>query len=976
MKRTIFYLLTLLIVLQLLCPSLKARPITGDEAATVVRGWLRADPEPLGARMGREVSVVEAFTNEFGNVLYYIVSLDPSGFVIVPADDRVEPIMGFAQSGNYDSSSSNPLTALVTNDINRRLISAIICEQVTMLDDSADETKTSATDAQKTKWHRYIKLATSVSAKPGLKSKTTDQMDDLRVAPLIETRWDQTTCWTEENDVMGNSYMVNSIAACYNFYTPPSDPCDPCDYLVPSEYSGIAGTYGDPNNYPSGCVATAMAQLMHYHQWPQEGIGKKRFDIQVKYDEQWISEEAWTRGGDGLGGPYDWANMFSLPECSDPSQLKAIGALCYDAGVSIGMKYTPEGSAPSYPWDVSTALKQTFNYNNAIAAVKAESGYAVEIGAALTQMINPNLDAGKPVILAMEGQEVGHSVICDGYGFNSSTIYYHLNMGGTSYPEDCTMIWYQLVPPDISYDCTWCECTESNCPCYLSDWSYDTVMTCIYNIFAENNGEIISGRVLDVSGKPVVGITVSAESTSNPNDSLSDETNPNGIFAFVGCQSETEYVVSIKPTDANYPFFKVKTGISESMTTKVGNIWNLEFIPLGPRYVPGDLPTIQEAVDAAFEGQVIIIRPGTYTGDGNRDIDFKGKAITIMSENGPETCIIDCQGTEDDHHRGFYFHSDETSSSVVEGLTITNGYHDEGGAIYCTGDSDPIIRNCVFGNNTAASKGGAFYNDDSNPIIITCQFNNNYVGVPDANTGEGGAIYNAGSSPQIISAVFANNFAQNSGGAIYNGSTEVCKPDPGTTICTQWSPGLPRICLNWITLPCIPPPCYQICVGFAPIDPLHPNLSICTQWITICPPCPPICHDQRSLPILRNCTFVGNTSTNGFALDLDENNSITLQNCILWENSPEQVSNSERVNVSYSNLQGGFDGEGNINDDPLFVDPDNGNYRLQANSPCINAGDPNILIGQYETDLDGNPRIVDGRIDMGAYEFIEMGLTP
>ena len=128
--------------------------------------------------------------------------------------------------------------------------------------------------------------------------------------------------------------------------------------------------------------------------------------------------------------------------------------------------------------------------------------------------------------------------------------------------------------------------------------------------------------------------------------------------------------------------------------------------------------------------------------------------------------------------------------------------------------------------------------------------------------------------------------------------------------------------------------------------------------------------------MLKNCTFVGNTSINGFALDLDENNSITLKNCILWENSPKQISNSETVNVSYSNVQGSFDGEGNINNDPLFVDPSNGNYRLLSNSPCVNAGDPNSPIGQYETDLDGNPRLVDGRVDMGAYEFIGTGSTP
>ena len=90
--------------------------------------------------------------------------------------------------------------------------------------------------------------------------------------------------------------------------------------------------------------------------------------------------------------------------------------------------------------------------------------------------------------------------------------------------------------------------------------------------------------------------------------------------------------------------------------------------------VPTDYPTIQAGIDAAAGGDIVIVADGTFVGSGNKDLDFNGKAITVKSENGPENCIIDCQG----NGRGFYFHSGETQSSVLSGVTITNGSADYG----------------------------------------------------------------------------------------------------------------------------------------------------------------------------------------------------------------------------------------------------------------------------------------------------------
>jgi hypothetical protein len=98
-----------------------AAPVTAKDAATAVANWLIVDPMPLGENLGGTVQQVDTFNDNSGNPIYYIVYLDPSAFVIVAADDLVEPIVGFARAGQYDPSEDNPLGALVSNDLSARV---------------------------------------------------------------------------------------------------------------------------------------------------------------------------------------------------------------------------------------------------------------------------------------------------------------------------------------------------------------------------------------------------------------------------------------------------------------------------------------------------------------------------------------------------------------------------------------------------------------------------------------------------------------------------------------------------------------------------------------------------------------------------------------------------------------------------------------------------------------------------------------
>ncbi len=185
-------------------------------------------------------------------------------------------------------------------------------------------------------------------------------------------------------------------------------------------------------------------------------------------------------------------------------------------------------------------------------------------------------------------------------------------------------------------------------------------------------------------------------------------------------------------------------------------------------YGTGDYATIQAAVDAARAGDVIVLQPGTYSGKGNRNINYRGKDITIRSvkPDDPgcvEETIVDCNGSDFEQSRAFIFQSGETEYSVVAGITIQNGYLEmgSGAGILCTNSSSPTIDNCVFRNCTVGSGGGAVACIDySNPIIINCIFSRSKSSI-------GGAIVSQKSSPRIESCIFSENKSSGDGGAIY-----------------------------------------------------------------------------------------------------------------------------------------------------------------------------------------------------------------
>jgi hypothetical protein len=518
------------------------------EAEKVVTGWLQADSRPLGVSIGRQVMEIEIFTNDAGEPLYYIVYLQPTGFVIVSSDDLVEPIIGFSSSSTFDPSSRNPLGTLVNRDMKNRLA------EVKTKTGRQSAIKTSTVSKYQNKWNHYISLAET--SKDHISSFNLSPISDTYVAPLIQSKWSQL-------DVCYNN--------CYNYYT--------------------------PNNYPCGCVATAMAQLMRYYQYPTTGIGVHDFTIKIDDNKQ----TAYTLGGDGSGGAYNWSDMVPEPNCSTiDSQLQAIGALCYDAGISTNTEYCPDGSSTD-ALSAQEALTTTFKYANAVKGFNKGN----DIGPGLIDMINPNLDYGNPVILGIWREHGGHAVICDGYSKNGSTLYHHLNMGWAGIDD----AWYNL-------------------PKVEGQRLYTSVIACLYNIFVSGTGEIISGLVTDTSGNPISGATVIAKGSDGSYETTTDA---GGIYALAKIPSTITYTVSVIKSGYLFTDQSVTTGISSDGENVSGNKWQIDFVgTIG--IITGDFDgdSVIDVSDFAVLASAWLTKPGDSKWNPNCDINHPADGAIDM----------------------------------------------------------------------------------------------------------------------------------------------------------------------------------------------------------------------------------------------------------------------------------------------------------------------------------------------------------
>jgi Right handed beta helix region len=335
---------------------------------------------------------------------------------------------------------------------------------------------------------------------------------------------------------------------------------------------------------------------------------------------------------------------------------------------------------------------------------------------------------------------------------------------------------------------------------------------------------------------------------------------------------------------------------------------------------------IQNAVDLANPGDLVLVTNGIYIG-GERVVSglttncvVVTNAITVQSIGGPSVTVIQAYpvaGNTNGTLRCVYL----GSGSTLSGFTLENGAtkSDSGAGIYCD-SSNAVIFDCVITGNSARFDGGGIYFQSTNELVTNCIITDNSAG------SSGGGVYSGyGSTGTYSDCVISSNTASGGGGGVFLGPNSIM----------------------------------DNCV-------INGNSSQGAGGGIYCEYVP---------SALINCTIVGNhsSSSGGGGGVYGIPNAISLTNCIIYYNT-EGAFSSAGTNIAiitnvYNCCTTPTNGLGanNIAGAPGFVNIDAGNFRLAAWSPCIDAGDDAAVTNA--TDLDGNPRIVNGIVDIGAYEY-------
>ncbi|MBC8395356.1 MAG: right-handed parallel beta-helix repeat-containing protein, partial [Candidatus Marinimicrobia bacterium] len=332
--------------------------------------------------------------------------------------------------------------------------------------------------------------------------------------------------------------------------------------------------------------------------------------------------------------------------------------------------------------------------------------------------------------------------------------------------------------------------------------------------------------------------------------------------------------------------------------------------PTSTIYIPADYPTIQAGIDASSNGDTILVSAGTYV----ENINFNGKNIVVQGEDR-ETTIID----GDQNGSVVTFFNAETEDAILSNFTISNGYGDtdEGGGIHVE-NSSPFLSNLIITSNNGYNGGGIWFRYSNSNIENINIFDN---------TGRqfGGGIWIQESEIELLNLEISNNISLEGGGIEISESTVyINDSEINNNISNEEGGGIYIWNNSSLSL--------NDCLF------LYNSATLDGGGI----------YSKYSNITINNSTIANNTSDSSGGGIYIEGSDYEITNSILWNNSPLQFSFiGNSLTVSYSDIEGGWEGDGNIDADPLFCDDENDDYHLAWNSPCVGTGQGGANMGAY-----------------------------
>ena len=648
---------TFLAALLVLAFQAQAAHVSESEAAGAASVWAGAG-KALGVRLGTNVESVRehAVTNGYS---FYAVKLD-GGTVIMTSDTDLEPVIAFSSSGDIDLSEGSPLLDLLRRDVASRAALAGAFESASgsatavstrgkLTATASSSTSGSASSASAATvprpgaslWGKLLSAsqqASSSSTTPSKRllassAKPVASVSDVRVAPLVQSKWSQYTVDDEP---------------CYNYYT--------------------------PNNMYCGCSATAAAQIMRYFKFPTAAVQPQEFECKVDNVTTTLSIQ---------GGIYDWDSMTLDPQSAatlgqlTEENRKAIGKLTSDAGIALKSEYGEYGTNAD-PDLLASALRDTFGYADAVCYWNDEEfkagannnnpdAFGLHDHALRERVVLANLDARQPVQFSIYGYAAGHvgndyywaghSVVADGYGYQTvegvETEFVHINMGWGGIDD----VWYNI--PEID---------AANTGAHAADKGYTFLYLggATFNISAEGDAglSILSGRITDDGvAEPDAHVSVFDDTGVKVAETVSDE---NGIY-FFKLPGDAEYLVKAVSNDGKK--IGLKDGIYLQATKgadssycvdsrdDVGNSWGNDIDIVIPhiRVIDGSetnlYPNLNTALGAASEMEspiVEIFGPTKLKATVTITTTITIRTVPGPSADYPDPTFDDCAITVDD----------------------------------------------------------------------------------------------------------------------------------------------------------------------------------------------------------------------------------------------------------------------------------------------------------------------------------------